>query len=184
MGIGPDRKMYTIQELLDHSDTSYGVPRLIYTAAQHNLIDKLEDLYHNHDAIKFINVKQHSIDMLNRDGIEPPLHTAIRFNQISAVQWLLSHGADPNSEQELANGDAFPALFMASQIGNVRIASLLLQAGADIHGVKKSKQTPPIYIAVQNEYAMLVTLLLQNGANPMQPTTMKFGGIFSPLVSC
>jgi ankyrin repeat protein len=58
------------------------------------------------------------------------LHLMAKRNDLSAVKWLLDHGADPNARW--AHWDAeVTALHLAASQGHADVVRLLLTAGAD-----------------------------------------------------
>ncbi len=58
------------------------------------------------------------------------LHFAIKRHDVAAVKWLLAQGADPNARWTHWDADVTP-LHLAAWAGDLEIARLLLEAGAD-----------------------------------------------------
>jgi ankyrin repeat protein len=58
-----------------------------------------------------------------------PLHCAAEEGKLEAVAWLLSHGANVNSNNEPRVGET--PLSIAVQRGQVEVVELLLKSGAD-----------------------------------------------------
>lgn len=109
---------------------------------------------------------QNGLDPNLRDGYGvTPLYYAVSFNQTKAVQVLLSHRADPNI-QVLNRSNRFPAtpLESAAYMGNLHIASLLIEAGARINAAGSTGRTA-LHFAVLAMHLDVVRYLLQQGAD-------------------
>ncbi len=87
----------------------------------------------------------------------------VKNGDIAGVVSALDNGADIN---EL---DGVTALYVASETGNVELANLLIDRGADVD-LPASWQRTPLYAASKGGYADIVKLLLDKGANPHQVT--------------
>lgn len=96
-----------------------------------------------------------------------PLILATRKGQLTCMQWLLEHGADPNFEAH-----ATTPLIAAVGIQSSEAAALLLKHGADPNQVSGLHQTTPLLHAAtkQNQSTVatlqMLDLLLQAGADP------------------
>jgi ankyrin repeat protein len=67
---------------------------------------------------------------------------AVSFNQTQAVQVLLSHDADPNLDSlNRSTGLPVTPLQSAAHMGNLRVASLLIGAGARINAAGPTGRT-------------------------------------------
>jgi len=111
------------------------------------------------------------IDLLNKgENIEsknkyasPPLIFAIEKNDLSIVEILLSHGANP----DVLNGKGmYTALSKASMENKVSIVKLLLKSRADINYQHNKSQTALMVAVKRCENFELIKLLLDKGANP------------------
>jgi cytochrome c len=80
---------------------------------------------------------------------------------LAAVAGALDSGADVNEV------DGVSALYVAVEAGNIELAKLLIDRGADVNLPVKFKRTP-LYAAVFGGFPDLVKLLLDSGADPMQ----------------
>ena len=75
----------------------------------------------------------------SRDGVgETPLHSLVVENQLSAVEWLIQEGADPNAK-ELS--DATP-LHHAAKLGYRAMADLLLKNSANTNATDNNDERP------------------------------------------
>ena len=80
---------------------------------------------------------------------------------VAAVATALDNGA------AIDEIDGVTALYTAVEAGNVELAKLLIDRGADVNLPVKFKRTP-LYAATDGGFADLVKLLLDNGADPNQ----------------
>ena len=60
------------------------------------------------------------------------LHLMSKRNDLTAVDWLLTHGADPNARWAHWSAEVTP-LHLAVMMGHATIIERLLRAGADPH---------------------------------------------------
>ena len=87
----------------------------------------------------------------------------VRNGDIAAVTSALDKGAAINEV------DSVSALYIACEAGNVELAKLLIDRGADVN-LPVSWQRTPLFAANQRGNADIVKLLLDNGADPNQLT--------------
>jgi len=85
----------------------------------------------------------------------------VKKGDVAAVTSALDKGAAINEV------DGVTALYIACEAGNVELAKLLIDRGADVN-LPVSWQRTPLYAANKGGYADIVKLLLENGANPNQ----------------
>ncbi|MER9334243.1 ankyrin repeat domain-containing protein [Mesorhizobium sp. M0293] len=85
----------------------------------------------------------------------------VRNGDVAAVAFALDKGA---AVDEL---DGVTALYIACEGGNVELAKLLINRGADVN-LPVSWQRTPLYAANKAGHAEIVKLLLDNGADPNQ----------------
>ena len=95
-----------------------------------------------------------------------PLHTAVSFGKVKAVDLLISHGADVNAR---ANGGETPLHYAARQPfdpsqDRIGAAKLLLQSGAHINEKDYFGRTPLIQSSMVGNEEM-TAFLLKVGAN-------------------
>lgn len=81
-------------------------------------------------------------------------------NQPHAVQFLLSHGADPNIQNFIGE----TALHQAAEYGNIEVAEKLLRCGAETNLQNHDGETP-LHIACVKENRDMVQLLLRSKAD-------------------
>ena len=141
-------------------------------------------IYKNRVPIAKLLLKQPSIDINQANGwMDTPLIVASRNSRgenVSLVQILLSKDADVNAR----NNTGATSLYMASAYGNIEVARLLLDNGADIDLFTTDNRTP-IAIAADGEYCSdssleMVKFLLSRGADL---DTNKDNSIITPFMT-
>jgi len=72
-----------------------------------------------------------------------PLHTAVNMPNITALEYLLDHGADPE-----ASAQGFRPLHLAVLWGNVEMVKILIAHKADVNAAQVPAVDPPLHLAV------------------------------------
>ena len=102
------------------------------------------------------------IDQTNSHGGTPfPLYVAAQFGHPSAVELLLTKGADI---QQSWHGDGITPLHMAAVEGHSSIVQHLLSKGADARAVTKHGQTPADLAASRPPRNLSIAALLESKA--------------------
>lgn len=101
------------------------------------------------------------INARDKDGT-PVLNVACRYENLDAVKWLCSLGADINAVSE---DRGYTALMDAVWKGNKEIAAYLVSQKADLNIISKEGQSNLI-LAVGADRTEIVQLLAENGADP------------------
>ncbi len=99
---------------------------------------------------------------------DTPLQTAIAFDNLELVHFLLRHGADPNVDVD----DGYTCLLAAIESdaeASVEIVAALMAAGADIYQTGTSGWTP-LHMAAARGHAAKAQLLIDAGAHVNQRT--------------
>ncbi len=78
------------------------------------------------------------------------------------TNYLLSHGADPNSQR---NENISPVLTGLVCTGNLECVRLLLQAGADVNRVCEHNHETALHYAASGNNVEMVKILLDHGAD-------------------
>lgn len=95
-----------------------------------------------------------------------PLADAAMQDDEERVRALIAEGADVNEAQ----GDGMTALHWAAERGNVKVAEMLVQAGADVAAVTRLGAYTPLHLASQNGHGAVARLLLEAGSDPRAVT--------------
>ncbi len=120
----------------------------VFAAARGGDVKRLEELY---------QIRADTINARNTSGFSP-LTIASYRKQLSAVEFLLNHGADVN-----ADSPEGPAILSACYAGDLEITKLLIKHKADVNAVNENG-TSALMFAVLSNKIEVVKLLLDNGA--------------------
>ncbi|XP_004681011.1 PREDICTED: fibronectin type 3 and ankyrin repeat domains protein 1 [Condylura cristata] len=113
------------------------------------------------DVVKLL--RSHGASWETRDlGGCTALHWAADGGHCHVIEWMIRDGC----EVDVADtGSGWTPLMRVSAVsGNQRVASLLIEAGADVNRRDKDGKTP-LMVAVLNNHEELVQLLLEKGAD-------------------
>lgn len=102
-----------------------------------------------------------SVNSRDSDGT-PMLNIASRCDNLTAVKWLVSHGAEINA---VSKDRGYSAIMDAVWRGNLEITKYLVKQGAELNTISKEGQTMLI-LAVGADRTEIVQLLAENGADP------------------
>lgn len=104
-----------------------------------------------------------------------PLHRLMTYKkECEIVNYLLEHGADPNSKNSfIVNGEGGRTpMIVATEHRNLDLVKCLMRHNADPN-IKTLKNVVPLHIAVKDQRLDIVEYLLQNGANPNIEDSVK-----------
>jgi ankyrin repeat protein len=118
-----------------------------------------------------------TIETLLSSGFNPnlpahgytPLHHAMQFGRTDAVELLLAGHADPNAlvmsgmDVSQYGGNATP-LQLAVLLGNVRLASILIESGAHVDAKGTTGRTA-LHYAVRDGHLEMIQRLIEKGAD-------------------
>lgn len=107
-----------------------------------------------------VGKKNVAIDLQDKDD-HTPLHSAVRKNNFSIVEYLIKNHADPNAK----NNHGFTPLYFAAFKGYLDIVKHLVKNGATLDLQDKDGDTP-LYAAASEGYLDIVECLIKKGANP------------------
>lgn len=97
------------------------------------------------------------------DESEPaPLMLAVQQDNEPLISVLLDFGADANTQS--SDAEAWTALHIAAEWGNISVVTRLLQAGANVEA-RSSEGETPLHIAVRSSHLSTVNVLLSAGAD-------------------
>lgn len=123
----------------------------------------LAALYGREDIANLLITKGANVNATMKFGITPLL-VAAQFNQPQIVR-LLSELPNNKVAINHADQEGFTALHFAAQNGDVIIARLLIDRGANVNLRDKTNQATPLTIAIENNHLEMVQLLKDHGAN-------------------
>lgn len=118
-----------------------------------------------------------------------PLHEAAKNGNVVEARKLLKQGYDVNTSREYSE----TALHVALRVGNINMIRLLIEYKADVnakYGFKREKITSiPILFGQHycnlpkesTQYKKILTILVNNGADPKYRNTINQGTIFHDL---
>lgn len=124
------------------------------------------------DAIRL--GKYDVVKKLVRDGVDinrhgecgsTPLHLAAKYGRLKIMKYLLRNSASPESKYSSSRYAEWTPLHFASELGRLKCAKLLLLNGANVNP-NNVDDIHPIHLAVIKLDHRMITLLLENGANP------------------
>lgn len=98
--------------------------------------------------------------LISSSALASSIVEMVKIGDIAAVTAALDEGAAVDQTE-----GGITALYVASESGNVELAKLLIDRGADVNQTVKLQQTP-LYAAVKKGHAAMVELLLSSGADP------------------
>ena len=96
-----------------------------------------------------------NINLKNNSEGSTPLHEAVRYGRIEAVEFFLNIGADVNVQD---NSNQRTPLHWAAATGNEKIMKLLLDKGADLLAVDNSSNAPWM-VAMKYKFDSVAKLL-------------------------
>ena len=133
----------------------------------------LENYYPIHYAVRHLNIIKYLVkkmdekkkgeetntilDTLSDNGTI--LHKAVIYEIHDVIDYLIEQGVDINA----LNYANETALFLASEIGNIRIMEKLIEKGANPNIANITLMTP-LLISICNNHMESIQLLLENGA--------------------
>jgi ankyrin repeat protein len=105
-----------------------------------------------------------------------PMYLAVRGDDEGMVELLLNAGI---TADEPCYG-TMPPLCVVGQTGNLNIAKLLINSGADVNAWKEK----PLFAAATKGHTELAKLLLASGANPDAPKPNSWTALHNAMATC
>ncbi|MFT5859915.1 MAG: ankyrin repeat protein [Flavobacteriaceae bacterium] len=121
----------------------------VFEASRSGNLSLLKELYQKDADV---------LNSLNENGFSP-LILATYKHKVECVEFILSTTVDVNYQSQEGT-----ALHAACYTGNLKIAQLLIDNGAEVN-IPGGRQTSALIYAVQSKKEALVKLLVQNGAD-------------------
>ncbi|XP_059756740.1 fibronectin type 3 and ankyrin repeat domains protein 1 isoform X2 [Balaenoptera ricei] len=134
----------------------------LMVAAQRGYISLMLACYAGHlDVVKYL--RRHGASWDTRDlGGCTALHWAADGGHCNVIEWMIKDGCEVDTTD--AGSGWTPLMRVSAVSGNQKVASLLIDAGADVNMKDKDGKTP-LMVAVLNNHEELVQLLLDRGAD-------------------
>jgi ankyrin repeat protein len=99
--------------------------------------------------------------LLTAAAVDSPVADAAMQKDEAAVRTLLRQGSDVNASQ----GDGMTALHWAASHGDLDLARMLIQAGANLRATTRINGYTPLFLASREGSAPVVSALLEAGAD-------------------
>uniref|UniRef100_A0A182UDD4 MYND-type domain-containing protein n=1 Tax=Anopheles melas TaxID=34690 RepID=A0A182UDD4_9DIPT len=129
-------KPNTAQDAADSSDTKPTAPKVVLTADQQAIFNRIAK-NENSELRLLLSQYKASVDFVDENGMTPLQHAAYKGNK-EAVQLLLDQGADVNSSKHEYN---YTALHFGALSGSAEVCLKLLLAGADAKAINSVGRT-------------------------------------------
>nr|XP_040224597.2 ankyrin repeat and MYND domain-containing protein 2 [Anopheles coluzzii] len=129
-------KPNTAQDAADISDTKPAAPKVVLTADQQAIFNRIAK-NENSELRLLLSQYKASVDFVDENGMTPLQHAAYKGNK-EAVQLLLDQGADVNSSKHEYN---YTALHFGALSGSAEVCLKLLLAGADAKAINSVGRT-------------------------------------------
>lgn len=122
----------------------------------------MQACYSGHvDMVKYLRNCGSTWQSRDTDGCSP-LHWAVDGGHLPVITFLIQDGCEVDVMDKVSLWT--PLMRVSAISGNAAVASVLLQAGADVNVRDKAGKTP-LMVAVLNNHVELVKLLLDSGAD-------------------
>jgi len=111
-------------------------------------------------AVRYFVDQKHDLNILTLNGLESPLHIAVKINHKQIVEVLLTAGANPN----LPNSKGRTPLHVAAECGAIELIKLLLAHGGNLNATDELNLTP-LHLCATKSSPDCLDYLLDKGAN-------------------
>uniref|UniRef100_A0A452H231 Fibronectin type-III domain-containing protein n=2 Tax=Gopherus agassizii TaxID=38772 RepID=A0A452H231_9SAUR len=113
------------------------------------------------DIIKYLREQGASWEVRDLGGCTA-LHWAVDGGHCEVIEWMINDGCQVDAKDTCLEWT--PLMRVSAVTGNKDVASLLIEAGADVNVKDKDGKTP-LMVAVLNNHEELIQLLLDKGAD-------------------
>jgi ankyrin repeat protein len=186
-GANPNAAVESSGNCMSRAKYSNAPPELINLLALHGAAQTVELLcYYNNleelsqvfQANPHLQVLPEALDAAIGEGHQLVIELLLRYHpdllkkhplqkisNINFARWLMKNGLNPNN----ANWLGITPLHRAAAEGNIELAALCLEYGANIDAVDADYASTPLGWAARNGHRSMVAYLLQEGADAMAP---------------
>ncbi|XP_048712203.1 fibronectin type 3 and ankyrin repeat domains protein 1 isoform X3 [Caretta caretta] len=113
------------------------------------------------DIVKYLREQGASWEVRDLGGCSA-LHWAVDGGHCDVIEWMINDGCQVDTKDTVLEWT--PLMRVSAVTGNKDVASLLIEAGADVNMKDKDGKTP-LMVAVLNNHEELIQLLLDKGAD-------------------
>lgn len=186
-GANPNAAVESSGNVMSRAKHSNAPPEMINLLVAHGAVQTVELLCYYNDTSELsqllqanpaLDVPPEALDAAIQEGNQSILELILRYqpgilkkhplqkiSNPALARWLMQNGLNPNT----ANWLGITPLHHAAGDGNIELAALCLEFGAQINAEESDYASTPIGWAARNGHSEMVTFLLQEGADAMAP---------------
>lgn len=153
----------------------YGAAQTVELLCYYNDLEELSQAFQANPAL---DVPPEALDAAIRESNQTAIelilryhpgilkkHSLQRISNVNLARWLMKNGLNPNT----ANWLGVTPLHHAAGEGNIELAALCLEFGAQINAEDSDYASTPLGWAARNGHRNMVAFLLQEGADGLAP---------------
>lgn len=153
----------------------YGAAQTVELLCYYNNLEELAQVF---NANPTLDVPPEALDAAIQEGNQTAIELILRYHpgilkkhslqkisNVNMARWLMKNGLNPNTPNWLG----ITPLHQAAGDGNIEMAALCLEFGAQINAEESDYASTPLGWAARNGHRSMVAFLLQEGADAMAP---------------